>query len=83
VPLEVAPQFLAFFDEPAGGAHCYVHCQPRTPDDRDTMIKAMKSGEVECIRYQGTDQLFREKLVAHGLADQIDDEGSSPTDIPT
>lgn len=73
VPLEKAPQFLKFVDEPDGSAHCYVHTQPRMAGERTLMAEAMQSADGGCIRYRGSDQSFRKDLVERELGDLVDD----------
>src|SRR5688500_2767990 len=66
VPAEIAPDM---FDWAKGDSHCFVSRQPCNPKQLDRMLHAMWAGEVDCIRYRGTDPAIARRIAEFGQED--------------
>jgi hypothetical protein len=66
VPFAEAPDLFGACQDPQGYTHCFVKRQPRTPNEVDQMVSAIRCAELQCIRYRGTDKVLHDRLVAAG-----------------
>lgn len=73
VPESIAPEIFR-----TGEHHCSIVRQPSSPDELDRTIRAMWSGEVDCVRYRGRDLSMLERLAQAGMSSQAD-HGNSTT----
>ena len=73
VPFTEAPGLFGTIQDPKGYAHCYVKRQPESPDEIEQMISAIRCAETQCIRYRGSDQLIRLRLIQDGESAVCDD----------
>lgn len=76
IPEAIAPEIFQ-----TGENHCFVKRQPCSPDEVDRTIRAMWSGEVDCIRYRGRDAAMLERLALAGMANQADFGAASASPI--
>src|SRR5262245_42256398 len=63
VPEDIAPEIFQ-----TGEKHCSVVRQPCSPGEIDRTIRAMWSGEVDCIRYRGRDATILDRLARADMA---------------
>jgi len=73
-PHAVAPSLMGF-DDP--DRHCFVKQQPQTDEDVYQAIRAVRSSEMQCLRYSGNDPDILRRLVEIGEAEACDNP--SPT----
>ena len=64
-----APTLMGF-DDVEG--HCFVKEQPKTEEETYRAIRAVRSSEVQCLRYKGTDPDILRRLVEIGEAEACD-----------
>jgi len=64
-----APTLMGFDDVEE---HCFVKQQPKTDDEIYKAIRAVRSAEVQCLRYKGNDPEIARRLVEIGEADACD-----------
>jgi hypothetical protein len=69
VPESVVPDLFGWTEDET---HCFVRRQPVTPSEIDTMIEAMWSSEVDCIRYRGEDPALLTRIAEFGGAHGCD-----------
>lgn len=67
VPEEIAPEIFETGDD-----HCFVKRQPCSQEEVDRAIRAMWSGEVDCIRYRGRDGGVLDRIARAGMIGQAD-----------
>ena len=72
IPTEEAPEVFAWDHNGEFDSHCFVHCQPQTPEAISKGLKAIKHAEIDCIRYRGSDPAIKQRLVEQGSEDNID-----------
>lgn len=68
VPEAIAPELFR-----TGHEHCHFLRQPCSPAEIDKTIEAMRSSEVDCIRYGGSDGSLLKRIGEAGLASLADD----------
>src|SRR5262245_10214849 len=68
-PHSEAPTLMGFDDS---DGHCYVKQQPQTEEEFYLAIRAVRSSEVQCLRYRGDDPDMQRRLVEIGEADVCD-----------
>ena len=71
VPQDEAPEVFAWANAPYP-SHCIVAHQPSTQASIDRTLLAMRSAEVDCIRYRGNDADISRRIVEIGEAAQCD-----------
>jgi len=64
-----APTLMGFDDL---DGHCFVKQQPQTDEEIYLAIRAVRSSEVQCLRYRGHDLDIQRRLVEMGAADACD-----------
>lgn len=69
VPVAEAPEVFGWAPD---GDHCVVAKQPRTPSEINDTLSAMLAGEVDCIRYRGSDPDISTRIVEMGYASSCD-----------
>lgn len=69
VPESLAPDLFGWAEDEA---HCFVRRQPASSDETDSMVRAMWSAEVSCIRYRGSDSALLKRLAELGSAAECD-----------
>jgi len=69
VPHQIAPDLFGWTE---GDTHCFVRRQPADPAETDAMVRALWSGEVDCIRYRGADPALLKRIAELGSADLCD-----------
>ncbi|HET9638947.1 MAG TPA: ferredoxin [Allosphingosinicella sp.] len=69
VPHDIAPEL---FDWAEDESHCFVRRQPVDSEETDSMVRALWSAEVSCIRYCGTDPALLRRLAELGSAGECD-----------
>jgi len=62
VPEDSAPELFAW----DGHSHCYVKRQPRTPEETEKALLAIRRAELNCIRYRGADPEVLERFAGLG-----------------
>lgn len=67
VPQALAPELVGWTDEHY--AHCFWKKQPETSAEIEQAIKVLKSQELGCHRYAGTDRSILERLASEGCCD--------------
>jgi hypothetical protein len=78
VPFIEAPALFGRFDEPGGGCHCFVKCQPGTADELKQMLMAIRMAELDCIHYRGSNRPIQLELIQVGSGRTCD---SLPPDL--
>lgn len=82
VPGVMAPELFGGFGPDGtvleGVDHCWVTRQPVSATEIDAMIATMRSQELACIRYNGSDEQVMRRLMAAGEAKQIDPVEDNP-----
>src|SRR2546426_5175715 len=68
VPDAVAPALFAFDAD----GHCYVKRQPGTAEETEAALHVVRTQELGCIRYRGTDPVILRRLAEAGEAAQCD-----------
>ena len=68
VPNTFAPDVFAFDADD----HCYVKHQPRTAEETEAALRVVRTQELGCIRYRGTDPVILRGLAEAGEAAQCD-----------
>lgn len=68
VPSDIAPNLFAW----DGERHCYVARQPANDAETNQMLRAIRSAELGCIRYRGTDPQMFKRFGALGEPDLCD-----------
>ncbi|MCH9680602.1 MAG: ferredoxin [Deltaproteobacteria bacterium] len=58
VPESIAPELFAADDD----GHCFVKRQPATSAESDSMLRVLRTQELGCIRYAGSDADVRRRL---------------------
>ena len=66
VPDSIAPDLFGTADQ------CYVKKQPTTADELSRMVEVVRSQELGCVRYGGSDRQIIGTLCAAGEARQCD-----------
>lgn len=74
VPHAEAPALFGGFDANWKATHeqCFVKKQPETGEELNQMINAMAAQELICIRYCGSDQKIKERIIEAGEENLID-----------
>jgi hypothetical protein len=68
VPESIAPEMFAFH----AGSHCYVKKQPESTQELERAIQVVRTQELDCIRYRGTDPHVLRRLAEAGEAAACD-----------
>jgi hypothetical protein len=68
VPQHFAPDLFGADND----AHCFVRRQPATPTEDDSMLRALATQELGCIRYRGNDVTILRRLADAGEGSQCD-----------
>jgi hypothetical protein len=74
-PEREAPDLMGFAEGTAGRSsesHCFFRKQPRTPDEIDRAVAALRVACCVALRYAGRDPEVLARLRELGLADQCD-----------
>lgn len=71
VPETTAPELFGWTE---GESHCFVRRQPASPDETDSMVRALWAAEVECIRYRGEDPALLKRIAELGSPHLCDAE---------
>lgn len=79
MPMESAPELFDWLPNDRDG--CYVKRQPANPAELTSMILAMHTAELDCIRYAGTDPAIQRR-VRRAAADVVDSPLDLPLDVP-
>jgi hypothetical protein len=69
VPYEIAPDLFGLTE---CGTHCFVQRQPASPEETDSMVRALWSAEASCLRYSGSDPALLRRLAEFGGAGECD-----------
>ena len=51
---------------------CFVKKQPETGEELNQMINVMATQDLDCIRYSGSDQNIKARIIGEGEGNQID-----------
>jgi hypothetical protein len=73
IPVEIAPRLFSWDDEAEYPGNCFVKQQPGSGAEVDLMLDVMRKTEALCVRYRGTDNAIRQRIIRAGHADQCDD----------
>lgn len=78
LPVETSPETVRYHKRPCTKCpttqidHCFVHQQPESPEQIDSMIEVIAGSCVEAYRYCGTDPEILRRLVEAGCRDRCD-----------
>jgi len=75
VPESIAPEMFAYDST----QHCYVKRQPQSGDDLERALKILRTQDLGCVRYGGTDSEIRRRLAEAGESSACD---FPMTDVP-
>lgn len=62
VPEAIAPEMFAY----DASTHCYVKRQPETVAELESALQVVRSQELGCVRYRGTDSVVLRRLAEAG-----------------
>jgi hypothetical protein len=68
VPTSIAPELFEF----DSADHCYVKRQPASDIEMEKALRVLRTQELDCIRYRGTDERTLRRLGEAGHAHQCD-----------
>src|SRR5262249_41087254 len=68
VPTSIAPELFEF----DSADHCYVKRQPTSDTEMEKALRVLRTQELDCVRYRGTDERTLRRLAEAGEAHQCD-----------
>src|SRR4051812_27824366 len=75
VPTSIAPELFEF----DSADHCYVKRQPTSHTEMEKALRLLRTQELDCVRYRGTDERTLRRLNRYRSRDGATNSGTPPS----